>query len=126
MTRRTITDVVAGRQFYDAVGYNGRLYIVTCCGRMAVCAWGDQGPELVEERGTLLDSQTMLQGRFDYVRGKIIAGILTDGEFMRIRFRDGHELQINHHAREPVDECVHVRVMLPAPPPLFAAANPTL
>lgn len=118
-----ITPLVAGRALHDIYSGNGKLYLRMKDGRTIRCAWGDHGPELVDVVQLLPPTDQALEPRFQYVSGKTVKHVLTDGERMLVVFTDGHELQVNHERPDPEGDAVHVRIMLPAPPPLFADAG---
>lgn len=118
-----ISPHVAGCTLHDIYSGNARLYLRMKDGKTVRCAWGDQGPELIDVLHLLPPTDQALESRFQYVSGKTIRNVLTDGERMLIAFTDGHELQVNHRKADPEGDAVHVRVKVPAPPPLFAEAS---
>lgn len=118
-----ITPHVRGQVLHDIYSGNGRLYLRMKSGKTVRCAWGDHGPELIDVVQLLPPTDQALEARFQYVSGKIIRNVLTDGEKMLIAFTDGHELQVNHRKADPEGDAVHVRVQVPAPPPLFGEAS---
>lgn len=119
-----ITPHVAGGVLHDVYSGNGRLYLRMRDGKTVRCAWGDHGPELIDVLQLLPPTDQALEPRFQYVSGKTIRHVLTDGEKMLIAFTDGHELQVTHQKPDPEGDAVHVRIKVPAPPPLFAEAAP--
>lgn len=118
-----ITPHVAGSVLHDVYSGNGRLYLRMKDGKTVRCAWGDAGPELIDVVQLLPPTDQALEPRFRYVSGKTIRHVLTDGDRMLLVFTDGHELQVNHQKADPESDAVHVRVKVPAPPPLFAEAS---
>lgn len=118
-----ITPHVAGCVLHDVYSGNGKLYLRMKDGKTVRCAWGDDGPELVDVLQLLPPTDQALEPRFRYVSGKTIRNVVTDGMRMLICFTDGHELQVNHVKADPDSDAVHVRVKVPAPPPLFAEAS---
>ena len=84
-----ITPHVRGQVLHDIYSGNGRLYLRMKNGKTVRCAWGDHGPELIDVVQLLPPTDQALEARFQYVSGKTIRNILTDGEKMLIAFTDG-------------------------------------
>lgn len=118
-----INDVVAGKVFHDAYSGNSKLYLRMRDGYTVACAWDSAGPVLVDAIQLHAPTDQALEPRFQYCSGKVIRHVVTDGERLLIVFTDGHELQVNHMSSDPDPDAVHVRIALPAPPPLFGTAG---
>lgn len=113
-----ITDLVAGRVFRDAIPDGDDFRLRFADGLEVVCAWGNDGPEVKAHAFNILSADQALHPQFQYVTGKVVAQVLTDGRSLVVEFTDGHALRSSFKAAPEV-QAVDVKLVLPTPIPCY-------
>lgn len=117
-----ISQLAAGRVFHDAIPDGDDFRLRFEDGLEIVCAWASEGPEVKSHAFNVLSAERVLHPQFRYVAGKTVQAVLTDGTELLIEFTDGHVLRSDFKAAPRVAG-VDVKVRLPDPGPMFAAAG---
>lgn len=122
MERVTIHQLAAGRAFRDAIPDGDDFRLRFMDGLELVCAWASDGPEVKLINQGVITTEQVLHPQFQYVTGKVVRQVLTDGRQLILSFSDGHELRSDFR-QAPAVRAVDVRVALPPPPPLFGGSG---
>lgn len=114
----TINSLAKGQKFFDAVPCGQEDFLLRFLSGLEVqVAWSSQGPEVKDHRyivaGVL--GERALQPQFQYVSGKTVSQVLTDGRQLIISFTDGHELRSDFRRSGPVPVAVDAKVRLLSP-----------
>lgn len=107
-----ITQLAAGRRFADAIPDGECFRLRFLDGFEIQCAWGSQGPEVRAYAQGIISSEVAMHPQFQYVRGKTVNKLTTNGQSLIIHFTDGHELRSSFRGTEPKVEGVDVKVTL--------------
>jgi hypothetical protein len=110
----SINAIAAGRTFWDAIPDGDDFRLRFTDGVEIVCAWGSQGPEVKATHFGVITKDRSIHPQFQYVSGKLVRQVLTDGKKLIIQFSDGHELR-SDFKRGPKVEAVDVRMKLTEP-----------
>lgn len=107
----SINALAAGRVFFDAVPDGDDFRLRFADGLEIVVAWASSGPEVKAFAQHIITSERALHPQFQYVSGKTVKQVLTDGRKLILQFTDGHELRSDFR-RAPAVEAVDARVRL--------------
>lgn len=121
MTPLRISDLAVGEVFHDAIPQGDDFVLRFQSGLEILVAWASSGPEVKDwtNRGMALRDLTTggmhkpegLHPQFQYVTGKTVELVLTDGRDLILRFTDGHELRSSFR-RQPEAVAVDARIIL--------------
>ena len=118
----SINALAAGRVFVDAVPDGDDFRLRFSDGLEIVVAWASSGPEVKAFAQHIITSERALHPQFQYVSGKTVQQVLTDGRRLILQFTDGHELRSDFR-RGPEVRAVDARVRLTAANAIGAAGG---
>lgn len=111
----TISSLAEGQVFWDALPYGQDEFLLRFQSGLEInVAWASSGPEVKNywyRALTILATERALHPQFQYVSGKTVLQVLTDGCQLIISFTDGHELRSDFR-RCPEPVAVDAKIIL--------------
>lgn len=108
----SINAYAAGRRFWDAIPDGDDFRLRFMDGLEIVVAWGSSGPEVKNTFLNVITAERVLNPQFQYVSGKTVKQVLTDGKNLILQFTDGHELRSDFKRAQPEVRAVDVKIKL--------------
>lgn len=112
----------AGRRFWDAIADGDDFRLRFMDGVEIVVAWASSGPEVKDVFHNVITADRALNPQFQYVSGKTVKQVLTDGKDLILQFTDGHELRSDFKRAQPEVRAVDAKIAL-TPAAAIAIAN---
>jgi hypothetical protein len=109
----SINAYAAGRQFWDAIPDGDDFRLRFMDGLEIVVSWASSGPEVKDTFQNVVTADRVMHPQFQYVCGKTVKQVLTDGKALVLQFTDGHELR-SDFTRAPAVRAVDAKVKLTA------------
>lgn len=108
----SINAYATGRRFWDAIPDGDDFRLRFTDGMEIVVAWASTGPEVKDKFLNIVTAERVLNPQFQYVSGKTVKQVLTDGSNLILQFTDGHELRSDFKRRQPEVRAVDVKIKL--------------
>jgi hypothetical protein len=109
----SINVYAAGRRFWDAIPDGDDFRLRFMDGLEIVVSWASSGPEVNDTCQNVVTADRFMHPQFQYVCGKTVKQVLTDGKALILQFTDGHVLRSDFR-RSPEVRAVDAKVKISA------------